>query len=893
MLYDKIEFNRQPLFFDFLSKMNQNKIVDQFTRAAQQGIKELSVDSSGNTIVHEIIHLHSDQLFRIVFNQSCPFLNIPNSEGSTPLLDAVAANDETLVLELLKGDIAESINFANNKGITPFLAAVNEGNLKLVELLLKHGAAASINQLDNRNMSSLHIAATLKDSRIFQTLLKNGGIESLTIKDFRGFTPFQRAIISGRLPAVKMILELKPELFESVNQPDSLGVTDLQRAVRSENVEIVALLSSGLKREKIKANDNAFITEEDVESCLAVHSKDFLAAIPIGDVFFPLTIAQNYCSVMVRLKDDKILKIPNADASIVRKVILEKKYGPGIIDHEGLNILTLYMNMPHGYLRLECENCDEGKPYNKNIGYFPTFRAINVKKPTNTTPEKKEEEASTNFFYENRGLVLKAGLVALIVLKIQNNQGYPTGSTALMSAGLLPLSLAADMIKNAGSTVLYVSNQIKGVLTTLTQGAYTGLFKRRAVQRIREDGEHTHNKLLFFYKEHAGGVANEDVYEAESDLNNGLKIVFYLNNTQAKTTLKYLKKVSDSCENNPAELCRVQLIGHNCIDFMQDVFRSSGGEGDFASYFTDKQLSHGNGINPVKVYAYKAHNYAFVRSRGMAHYLNNSFGYGETMNKVYNLFAPSLDWEKDYFIKSFSTSIIEYTEQKSENVKNRSLTIPKAKFLGPRNTINLQESNWTSPPLLKENGETRESQDMRAISTPPYDLYLADQMMLGAVLIKTFVNTYHFASDLWRKIVGEKVVAEAYPKWIEENNERLNQSLDKLESIAEKIDQDLIEIDEQINSIKGGKDALDMSVEDKLTLNLLSEERGKLSRLWNMYVDLQFEGFNIEKELKYLKRSGCLATKTHAVNLENRLSKLASQSDVLENQLAETTSDAS
>lgn len=74
MLYYKLTFKTNPVFFDSLPESEQLGLIDKYKKAAQQGIKELySSGSRGDTVVHDVIHLHSDKLFRIVFQKGYLF----------------------------------------------------------------------------------------------------------------------------------------------------------------------------------------------------------------------------------------------------------------------------------------------------------------------------------------------------------------------------------------------------------------------------------------------------------------------------------------------------------------------------------------------------------------------------------------------------------------------------------------------------------------------------------------------------------------------------------------------------------------------------------------------------------------------------------------------------
>jgi Ankyrin repeats (many copies) len=810
MLYDKLTFNKQSVYFDLLNQTDQFQLIDQYIQAAREGIKELNNnDVSQDTIVRETVHLHKDALFRIIFQQGCPILDTANTEGNSLLLNAVAANDEALVAEILKCDGQALINHPNKKGITPLLAAIDVGNPKLVKLLLKHGAAPSIHLPDTQT-SPLHMAATLKNPVFLKILLKfKEAKAALMMKDFRGLTPLQRAIISGRVSAVKMMLEAYPELAATLNQPNEFGITDIHRAARSGNMEMMRLLLPLLKNEKIKLDERAFFTEEELHDCLAVQSKDFIETIPIDDVAFPLTIAQNSCNTMIGLKNGKILKIPNADAVQVRGALLDRKFGTGAADRAGLNILTLYMNPGHGYLRLECRNCDEGKPYNMNRGFWGAGRKLAIEQteaPQQKTDHHKIEPEPISsqvieFISTHRNSVIAALVAPFAASKMRH---YPRLTAGALSMKFFPLEFTMGLLSSAMPSAFDLSNRLKGVFNSLTLGTYTGNLKTHVARGLREN---IHIGYMLT-KEQVGEVGNEDMYESISDVNNSLKIMFYVDDAQATAAMKTVKKAMDSCKNNPSEACRYQFLQHNCIEFLQDVYQSTGGAGNFGSFLTDQQLSHGH-LNSVRyVNRFRAHNYAFVRSRGMEHYLKYGLG-----------------WKVDSQFQSLP----------SREVQRLHLT---------------------------DHSEECEAAPQYSMSAPSYPWQLVDDVMLGAVLIKAAVNTYHFVSNLWVKMVGEKVLEEDFLAWQTQQAKVLKTVMDQLKAFGSTIDSDLIEIDcMQEENVK--------------------QERSILGKFWNDYIDLLFDGFKLEEEFDALKSSRSLPTKAYLADLNKKIASLVAQADAL------------
>lgn len=842
MLYDKLSFKVSPIFFDTLPEKEQLDLINKYTAAAQQGIKELNEDGSRNTIVHDVIRLHSPSLFRVVFNQGSPFLNTYNAEGSTPFLEVVMADDESLIVEMLKGDISESINHPNHKGITPLFAAVNNANPKLVELLLKSGAIASVNRLDCRNMSPLHIAATLSDPFFVEILLNYGAKDSINRKDIKGLSPFQRALITGRASAARLMLEVEPSLVKTINQydPDSFPVTPLQRASRSGNVELMGLLVQ-LVGEKIKLNHQAFFTAEVLEDCLVRHAEDFLETILVENVAFPLTIAQNYCNVMVRLKDGKILKIPNADAEQVRIFLLEKKFGPGVHKEE-LNRLTMYMNPGHGFLRLECRNCDHDKPYSTSRGFYPTDKRLSEKKPIDesTTEEVLSFMPKVGQLLPTPDEVLMIGLITLQLFSKNLNAILP--SSALLT----------KFVYYIGSQFLSKINHEMTTIFNLKLREFVGLYSGLASSIVG------HNYVSLWVDDFVGVTVNEDNYEINSDTTNALKITFYVTDEQAKATLERLKQINSSCHEDPKASCRYQAMEQNCIDFMQDVFVTAGGGGNFLNYFTDHQLSLGS-------VTYLAHIYGFLRSRNVS-YLGYRFS--PVINRISNFAAPFFGWKKDYF--AIPSPLIDLDNQ--QNTTSKETTSPAPLFL----QTSIHEVHVSKLTLPREvfDGSPADAPHF----APVNQAYLGDSLLLGFVLGKAAINTYQFVSGLWGKMLGKRVTADEFSVWYRQQKNSLNTLIQELDCFGEFLDEGMRLNDDEIDQTKNDDNLY--SLEEKFLLDRLREEKRDLVKLRNEHIDLLFDAVKLKDELVSVKRMG-LPTETHLQELQNKMVVLVDQVRVL------------
>lgn len=306
--------------------------------------------------------------------------------SNTVLHQAIKNKDYEEVKYLLEnGRLCSSLNSMDNQGMTPLMVAVRQGEESIIELLLQSGADPN-KENPNDFKTALHMASTLKNSQIVRLLLKYGAADSILLEDKKKYTPVQRGVITGNVDAIEAMLEYKPEIAKNFNQPDSYGVTDIQRAGRSGNIKMVGLLLKHTIEETIKVDPEASFRSGDLAACQA--DPIDLNYIPVDHVAVPLVIAQNYCSTMVKLNNGEVLQLPNADAQEVADYIRKKSSNDKISGNQRSNILTIYMSPGHGFLRIECGRCDKGKPYNENHGFYPNGNFLKQRKgkrPGNTS----------------------------------------------------------------------------------------------------------------------------------------------------------------------------------------------------------------------------------------------------------------------------------------------------------------------------------------------------------------------------------------------------------------------------------------------------------------------------------------------------------------------------
>lgn len=1072
-------FKQSPQAPPIISK-TQTEIVSRLTKAAKEGIKELNVDSSGNTIVHDAIHLHDFRLFKLIFKDDLPcldkYVNTPNAAGSTPLLEAAKDGSFEIVEELMRHGARNSfiINQADNEGLSPLHAAVQSGNLKLVKLLLSYGAGSSVNSPDSNGVTPLHSAVLMKDTKLVKTLLRNGAEKSIAAGNRKGISPKQIAIITGQVSVVKAMLDSEPELAKRLNEPDKFGVTDLQRAARNGNVEMMSLLISRYGDEAFKVDPKAFFTMSDLEACLNESEIEIVESLPIDTIAFPLTVIQNYCSVMIRLENGEILQVKNADAIEVRDMIMLKKYGPKWKSEEGTNVLTFYLTPGHGFMRLECRNCDDNKPYNANSGYYPQGqklaegrlhafqrrwqaekeakkeaarasgiqpkKTLAISPPENKTSQEDLEEFITKV--ENANLIftiakndvtvsinsttakpftmLKETYVDMLKIIIEGNNSPEEISGAIYERILSEASegdsipelqdievVVTDLhqLKTASIALgrwiqesfahidpeTHVSRPLEGrevstivnyllnikdkdsatpfatllnstlsssgqqgpveiiksdtshaaaLLADIASGIsmeevvlrnfgkligqdYESLTSRETetlIQKLYESGSVFSAKVLdavkslptfaqstisslpdpknlwegavdvsevagdfasvaagvpiqvflpsvfdFYlkFKEQPGQVANEEWYESECDSLNTIKLMFYMSDEQAKQALETVQDVTLSCRENPEKSCRYHMTSQNCMDFLQEVFASTGSRGDIMDFLSDDQIGQGHMFSPRSLYEFKSLDYGFIRSRGLPHYLSAALY--PKINHVFNTIAPQIGIEQDAFAKANPL---------------------------PEKIISVQEFVGRLPhevavPLPSESIPTEESFTVEAeelsptTSNPapvPYTVSLADNISLAVVATKIAWNALSGLGSLWTTLTDEKATDSA-----------IKHALDTLPVVTEKLSM----LDRMNDVLALELEILDEELEEnnsQETINTLRSDRASLIRMSNEYIEICTQGYQLEEELKRVGASYSKPTATYIEGLKNRLQEFTAKSLNLESEINRTIS---
>jgi ankyrin repeat protein len=533
-------------------------INNNFSSGFQSEPFSIPPETPVNSILHPSLASDTDRVEELISAGALWGVNAQSHSGS-PLFRAVKANNIELVKHLLKYGAWGSINKTNTyTRETPLQAAIQLENYEMAKLLLENGASASINNENYLKSTALHTALTSSNVTLVHLLLQNGAAPSLDVQNNIGLTLFHQLMTTGDHHKVKMLLDLAPEVAEKINTPDDFGVTPFQRAARAGNIQLVRMLAAVVQG-NILTNDKAHFIAEDLRACTTTSEIEALKLIPLRKFAFPLTIAQNNCQVMIRMKDGRVLKLSNTDAVEARTYLMKAKYGTEWDDDSGHNVLTTYLSPGHGFLRLKCRNCNSNsKQFNQSIGFYPSG-----------TFTKEALQTFLPKFIKRLGHTAEVSLSAIKTLPL------PQSSTD----SIVQLILEA---------------------------------KKNFQQNLEPS--------LELVLEQYGSIQEELWYENDSTTRNSLKVQFFLTDSQSQEAFKRIMQVSSSCRGTTKEACIYRFSSANCVDFVHSVFSASGANGQIMDYVTDAQAGFGHLLSPEQLYQFKAMDYAYIQSRGLTGY---------------------------------------------------------------------------------------------------------------------------------------------------------------------------------------------------------------------------------------------------------------------------------
>lgn len=212
------------------------RAIPSFTRSFSARHLE-SKDETGNTILHLLAEDNESSLF-IDLVSSCrgPNLHPQNQLGRTPLMNAIIAENSTIIRFLIEND-PDGVNISDVEGATPLVYAIEQGCTIAATLLLQHPLV----DVKHRNRShqtpllfALHEQIRLE---VTEEILRHPQID-LEEVDGAGKAPLILAAYEGCEKQVRIMLERGVD----INPVDSIGASPLMHAIFMGHMPVVEVL---------------------------------------------------------------------------------------------------------------------------------------------------------------------------------------------------------------------------------------------------------------------------------------------------------------------------------------------------------------------------------------------------------------------------------------------------------------------------------------------------------------------------------------------------------------------------------------------------------------------------------------------------------------------------
>ncbi|XP_078667214.1 uncharacterized protein LOC144909035 [Branchiostoma floridae x Branchiostoma belcheri] len=251
--YEKIGFSG-PLQGDVRSMEQLEEEVSEIVEEAMDVFvlsetQETGEDSEESTQTYEELRdAWRDALLRITawtgdedkvktLLQAGVQVNTENSEGETPLWDAVKGGHSSIVRLLLQegADPGAGASTDSGMGQTCLQLAAEGGNAEVVSILTEAGA--DLDQADDEGRTALYLAAKEGHVEIVSILSQAGA--DLNKAAEMGMTPLWVAAERGHAEAVSILTQAGADL----NKADDEGFTPLSTAAEMGHVEVVSILT--------------------------------------------------------------------------------------------------------------------------------------------------------------------------------------------------------------------------------------------------------------------------------------------------------------------------------------------------------------------------------------------------------------------------------------------------------------------------------------------------------------------------------------------------------------------------------------------------------------------------------------------------------------------------
>ena len=143
------------------------------------------VDNLSNTALHYCKYINEKFIFHSVLTSNPLLLNAQNSDGQTPLHDAILCDNYSFAQYLLQHNC--DVSLTNNDGDTPLHLIARDGNVRMCKLLMKYAQMDFI-AMNKMGKTPLHLACVNEKLNVATILINKMNIEQINLVDIQGHT---------------------------------------------------------------------------------------------------------------------------------------------------------------------------------------------------------------------------------------------------------------------------------------------------------------------------------------------------------------------------------------------------------------------------------------------------------------------------------------------------------------------------------------------------------------------------------------------------------------------------------------------------------------------------------------------------------------------------------
>jgi ankyrin repeat protein len=171
----------------FLEALEQNnfQLIAVFLRHID--VTNINVaDKLLNTTLHYCKYLDEKFIYDSVLKSNPLSLNAQNSDGQTPLHDAIMFNNHAFAQYLLQHNC--DVSLKNKDGDTPLHLVAKDDNVRMCKLLMKY-AQLDLTVRNKMGKTPLHLACANEKTNVIKILINKLSNEQMNLADPQGRTP--------------------------------------------------------------------------------------------------------------------------------------------------------------------------------------------------------------------------------------------------------------------------------------------------------------------------------------------------------------------------------------------------------------------------------------------------------------------------------------------------------------------------------------------------------------------------------------------------------------------------------------------------------------------------------------------------------------------------------